>query len=107
MTKKIKKIKPEDYWRLRTEMAEMQMEDIRLEMINSKLEGLLKTAQVATLEADLFRVKNLQRQKAYREETKRECDKFTAELEQKLKISFKSCDIDPVTFEIIELGENK
>jgi len=107
MAKKVKKITPEDYWRLRAEMAELQMEDIRLEAMNAKLECLLKNAQIATIEADLFRVKNLQRQKAHRELVKKECDDFTVALEKKLKISFKNCDIDPVTFEVIEIGQDK
>jgi len=95
-----KKLTPEQYWKWRTQVAELWNEQNKKEAATNELKFMNAKAKVMALEAVIYEAKTLKVKTEECTAMEAKYHKHREELEKALGVSLKNATIDDVTFEI-------
>lgn len=97
----------EEYFEWRTTIAEMQVEEAKLREYQLQLQNLDMQADIQKLRAQIYRVTIVKNAQETAVAAKAEYRKYKSELEARLGISLSGKTIHDVTYEILDLSDEK
>lgn len=101
------KLSPEQYWRWRTTIAEMDHGNANYESGQLRYGHMLKDLEISRLSAVIYKQGQLQTLEEKRNLLKKEYENEKKKIEDELGVSLNNCVIDDIDFSVKSLDEQK